>query len=486
MSRECEIDDLVRQAGRGRVSDSAYDVGWLARLGAADTTLSDGALEWLRRNQLPDGAWGAPHFVYHHDRAICTLSAITALALHGDRADRPLIEAARPALLSSLRQLKTDIAGETIGFELLAPALLRQARHLQLVGPEVDDVSARLCAYRERKLAPLPAAVVSNRMALAHSAEMACGNDMHLLDLDNLLAANGSVGFSPAATALYITAVEKNEQALSYLARMVGDDGGVPNVGPIDMFEAAWTLWNLDLTASGLREHDHLISVLHDGWTPGRGASFGAGFTPEDGDDTAMVYEVLARCGAPVDMDAVLAYAGPDHFYTWSTERNSSLSTNIHALGALRANGVPWNHSLAQRVLGYLADRQNPSGYWVDKWHVSPYYPTAHAVLAGVECRDAMFLRAVEWMIASQRPDGSWGHFLPTAEETAYCLQALVIARRTGEQVPPETLDCGYRWLVDHADGPYPWLWIGKCLYSPDVVVRSAVLSALLLVEEDS
>jgi halimadienyl-diphosphate synthase len=266
---------------------------------------------------------------------------------------------------------------------------------------------------------------------------------------------------------------------------MVGEDGGVPNVGPIDVFEAAWTLWNLDLASSVPNGHKRVTELLHDAWTPGRGASFGAGFTPEDGDDTAMVYEVLARYGAPVDMDAVLAYAGPDHFYTWSTERNSSLSTNIHALGALRANGTAWDNPLAQRVLGYLADRQDPGGHWVDKWHASPYYPTAHAVLAGVESGDDMFRRAVAWMVDSQRPDGSWGHFLATAEETAYSLQALVIARRHGHSVPGETLDRGRRWLAGHADGPYPWLWIGKCLYSPDLVVRSAVLSALLLVEED-
>ncbi|MFI9380461.1 prenyltransferase/squalene oxidase repeat-containing protein [Kutzneria sp. NPDC052558] len=485
MSRQAEIEDLVGQAGRGRVSDSAYDAGWLARLGAADPGLSEGALEWLRRHQLADGTWGAPHFKYHHDRAICTLSAITALALHGDQADRARIEAARSGLMHSLCQLDTDIAGETIGFEFLAPALLGQARQLRLVGPEVDDVLARLCAYRERKLAALPPAAVSNRMALSHSAELAGHQDMHLLDLDNMVAANGSVGFSPAATALYVTSVEKNEEALAYLARMTGEDGGVPNVGPIDVFEAAWTLWNLDLADSVPSGHDRLISLLHQAWTPGRGASFGAGFTPEDGDDTAMVYEVLARCGAPVDMDAVLTYAGPEHFYTWSTERNSSLSTNIHALGALRADEVPWDEPLVRRVTGYLADRQDPGGFWVDKWHASPYYPTAHAVLAGVESAGEMFRRAVDWLVASQRPDGSWGHFLATAEETAYCLQALVIARRCGENVPSEVVERGHRWLAGHADGPYPWLWIGKCLYSPDVVVRSAVLSALLLVEED-
>jgi hypothetical protein len=32
-------------------------------------------------------------------------------------------------------------------------------------------------------------------------------------------------------------------------------------------------------------------------------------------------------------------------------------------------------------------------------------------------------------------------------------------------------------------DKPYPPLWIGKCLYSPQLVVRSAAISALALVQ---
>jgi hypothetical protein len=33
-------------------------------------------------------------------------------------------------------------------------------------------------------------------------------------------------------------------------------------------------------------------------------------------------------------------------------------------------------------------------------------------------------------------------------------------------------------------DEPYPWLWIGKSLYCPELVVESAILSALMLVEQ--
>ena len=41
----------------------------------------------------------------------------------------------------------------------------------------------------------------------------------------------------------------------------------------------------------------------------------------------------------------------------------------------------------------------------------------------------------------------------------------------------------GARWLKENMDKPYPPLWIGKCLYSPHLVIRSAVLSALALTD---
>ena len=42
----------------------------------------------------------------------------------------------------------------------------------------------------------------------------------------------------------------------------------------------------------------------------------------------------------------------------------------------------------------------------------------------------------------------------------------------------------GRAWLLAHAQPPYPPLWIGKCLYGPQNVVRSAILNALTLLEQ--
>ncbi len=88
------------------------------------------------------------------------------------------------------------------------------------------------------------------------------------------------------------------------------------------------------------------------------------------------------------------------------------------------------------------------------------------------------------WILETQNEDGSWGYYIPTAEETAYCLQALVIWKRSGHPVPDEVLQRGAGWLTAHMDDPLPPLWIGKCLYCPVYVVRSAILSALMLVAQ--
>ena len=86
-----------------------------------------------------------------------------------------------------------------------------------------------------------------------------------------------------------------------------------------------------------------------------------------------------------------------------------------------------------------------------------------------------------DWILETQNLDGSWGYYVPTAEETAYCLQALLVWQRGGKSVPNDQIQRGLDWLAAHTQPPYPPLWIGKSLYAPEFVVRSAILSALMM-----
>ena len=58
-----------------------------------------------------------------------------------------------------------------------------------------------------------------------------------------------------------------------------------------------------------------------------------------------------------------------------------------------------------------------------------------------------------------------------------------VWSQKSGK-IEPEVMRKGIRWLQEHSEGPYQPLWIGKCLYAPNLVIQSAILSAIQLAKE--
>ena len=104
-------------------------------------------------------------------------------------------------------------------------------------------------------------------------------------------------------------------------------------------------------------------------------------------------------------------------------------------------------------------------------------------MIACAKFKNAVAQSTVNWILKNQRQDGSWGTFGSTAEETAYCLQALSIWSKHVNKVPSESIQKGRKWLLEHYTLPYSPIWIGKGLYSAELVSRSAVLSAMLLTD---
>jgi halimadienyl-diphosphate synthase len=477
-----ETHTLLGQLGSSCVEPVAYDTAWLARLGPIDINLATQALEWLRAHQLADGSWGALTPLYHHDRVICTLAALIAFVRNGAPEDRPRIQAALPALQHSLANLDQDIAGRTIAFEMLLPSLVAEARTLGLTVKDPSDIVRKLSHMRDAKLVNAPKGLVSRYTTLGFSTETVGPNGLHLLDLDNLQYSDGSVCFSPAATAFFATYVNPDPAALEYLHR-VARYGGAPTVTTIDVFEHAWGVWNItrsraidETTFALCRPH---LDVLASAWRPGYGIAMASAFTIQDGDDTGTAYEVLARFDRAPDLSAIWRYEQQSHFRCYDLENDPSISANIHILGALRQAGLSIDHPAVQKIATFLYGERKSGQFWVDKWHSSPYYPTSHAVIAGAGYLDQLVKGSVEWILATQRPNGSWGYYGPTAEETAYCLQALITWHQHGLPVPQEVLSRGVAWLAAHAGPTHSPLWIGKCLYCPTLVVQSAILAAL-------
>jgi len=479
--------NLLNTIGGGITSATAYDTAWAARLHAVTPELAQSALKWLRIHQLSDGSWGTDEFIYHHERVVCTLIAIIALAENGCAEDAFRIQKGASSIDHHIAHLVNDKSGETIAFEMLFPTLMVRAKQLGIIPRGKTTLFNLMHQTRANKIARSPGNMISRHVTMSFSAEMAGEDGLHLLDVHNLQETNGSVGYSPSATAYYLLHIDpQNIDAQKYLQRTFVN-GGLPDVATIDIFERAWSLWNLAITGSMSEQlwqaaQPHL-DHLEKAWIPGKGSGTAIDWTLKDGDGTSMVYEVLKRYGRSVDLDGLLNYETDTHFRTFQLESNSSTSTNIHAIGALRHAGLPITHPTVQKVADYLKTRQTTQGYWVDKWHASPYYPTTHLIIASAGYQDHLVTKAIDWIYNTQKHDGSWGYYVSTAEETAYCLQALSIWQAAGHYVPSITIRKGYTWLNEHLNPPYTPLWIGKCLYTPPLVVQSAIMSALILAE---
>ena len=489
-----EIHSVLKEIGPGKMSEVAYDTAWVALLHDLDKNLSDNALTWLCEHQLQDGSWGVEKPFDYHDRVISTLAAMVALTKHGRRTkDRVQIERGLIALEKitdkAFQKKMIDPDRATAGFEMLVPVLMSEAEKLGLVQPQRETILGQLADSRRIKLELLNGHKINRYLSAAFCAEMAGFDGLDMLDIDQLQESNGSIGHSPSATAYYLMHIKpEDNSALAYLHKYATPNGGAVDLAPFEVFEANWVLWNFSLLGQWDQETMTLmcpwLDYLKKGWLPGKGIGLSTGYSVPDGDDTSFTYDVLARFGMAPDIETVLSYEEKDRFRTFHYELNSSNSVNIHMLDALRAGGMSAESSSAQKILTHLQKVRKKNTYWYDKWHISPYYTTAHAIITCAGYANHVVQPAIQWIIETQRKDGSWGFQFSSAEETAYCLQALYIWKQHAGKVSKSVLKNGTDWLKDHSEPPYPPLWLGKGLFTADVIVRSAVLSALLLAEK--
>ena len=489
MNFEEEIQKLLKEIGPGKMSSTAYDTAWVARLGEIDWELSSGALNWLCEHQLFDGSWGAEQPFYYHDRVVCTLSAMVALTYRGRRAkDRTQIEKGLQALecitSGATKGLAADPNGATIGFEMITPTLVAEAERLGIIKQQGERILGRMARLRSSKMAKLEGRKINRMVTPAFSSEMAGTDGQTILDIENLQEANGSIAHSPSATAYFASYIKPgNTRALAYLHEWVAQDGGIPDDDPFDVFEPAWVLWNLQLIPDFNSESCELckphLDILQQNWDPKRGIAHAIEYTPKDSDDSALTFEMLTSFGRNVEIEGVLSYEEDEYFRCFELEANPSISANIHVLGALRAAGYNREHPSIQKILKFLHSNRIGSKYWTDKWHASPYYATSHAIIIIQNYDKELCNNAIEWIIDTQNKDGSWGFYGPTAEETAYAIQALCIWKTSNGKVPSDIIENGINWLIQNNKPPHPPLWIGKALYTPELVVRSTILSAI-------
>lgn len=472
--------ELLSQLGTGLMDSVPYDTAWLARL-APQYREFGSALEWLRSRQHADGSWGSP-MIYYHDRVVNTLSAVLALHDNGSAEDRLRAEQGIAYLWREYARISSD-PHDTVGYSVLVTSMLHEAAqrgiHVpQYLGNNPQEVTAKL-----KLVAGAPRTWRQNSMSFSVEAL----RDQLPGELE-FLEANGSAAASPAATAAVLSRFNYRP-AYDYLRQLVAKqgDGGVPNADPIDIFEISWALNYIRLT--GVDPADPIIQakldVLERAWNAERGSTFSTYFSAHDLDITSVVLTVLAWGGRSVDASAIGYFELPNSFRTYIHEVHPSLSVHLDLLVGLQTAGFDRDHPWMVKALGQVMRWKDQGVMWFDKWHISPYYLSLSFTEALMEYDHEIVAERVRWIMATQRPNGGWGHFhATTAEETAYALLILMRWARRYDGVPAEVIDRGIGYLAEVAnDTDLPPLWICKCLYSPRLIVQSAVASALHLYE---
>lgn len=488
---------ILENAGNGMINATAYDTAWVARVPSEKNPQNSAfpeALQWLNNHQHADGSWGEGS---ETDRILSTLVAIIALTEKGQRhRDAEQAKKGLTFLWRSLPRLGSTNEALPIGFELLLGAIIEEGQTLNLNLP--TWLTTYYEAYRHEKLALINQIKQKNlrQTSVIFSLEFLAGR---LIEKpDNFVYDNGSVGVSPAATASvlkYTNDPVLRAKMFQYLKEhriydheYSKDSAGWGNVTNFDIFEIVWILYNLNLAQ---QLHAPLLTdlvtkrlaELEKQWSP-TGLPFSSKFF-DDADVTATGYSVLKAAGKNLDIAPLENYWQEDHLVTYKYERDYSISANVHGLEAYK---LAKQSERTHQLILFLDKVRKGKPFWQDKWHVSPYYTTSHAIIASIELCKTFGEMAIEWISATQGEQGGWGLEVETLEETAYAIQTIICFAqaygwtpqlRAKTQKGVEFLRKNYRPLVWEGEP----LWIGKNRYTPYVVVRAAILAALLLAE---
>ncbi|KAI6774712.1 hypothetical protein HG530_001470 [Fusarium avenaceum] len=507
-------------------SYQVYDTAWVAMI----PKTTDNVKQWLfpesfhylLKTQAADGSWGILPTTQTAG-ILDTASAVLALVSHLREPLQILDvspDAMRVRIELGVASLKRQLAvwndvEETnhIGVELIVPALLSMLEKKLDVPSFEFPCRDILDKMHEEKLGHFDLQTVySKPSSLLHSLEAFLGK----IDFDGLShhLYRGSMMASPSSTAAYLIGATKwDDEAESYLRHVLRNgaghgDGGISGTFPTTHFECSWMLATLlkggftlkQLDGDGLRG---LSTILLDALRDENGV---IGFAPHtaDVDDTAKALLALILVDQPVSPDLMIkVFERKDHFTTFGSERDPSLTSNLHVLlSLLKQPALSQYHPQILKTTLFICQWWWDSDHHVkDKWNLSHLYPTMLLVEAFTEvlnlidggelsglfdeslkCKIGLSVfQAVLRIVLTQDNDGSWRGY---HEQTSYAILALAQARHVCffTHMVDKLQSCierGVLWLKSGSLQTHDLTWTSKTAYEVGFVAEAYKLAAL-------
>jgi squalene-hopene/tetraprenyl-beta-curcumene cyclase len=493
-------------------------------------------LEWLRRNQRPDGGWGLADADAPSDGSI-TAFAVAALTVLDPEGSKRCIDAGA-AFIESVGGESAILPNVRTWRELVSVVWamegLRGVDEQPVQPLEVMLLPPRL---RNRASIALPGVIglgiwQSRVMTLSRKARLArrLAEPRGLAWLRQVQGPNGGMEECPLMAALVYLGLRLSgpdvgadiqRGCLDYLLTTQRDDGSWAIDRDLEIAVTCYSVFAL--AECGPVGTEPRLSPTRDWLLEARWTEpFGALKMPAGGwswanptgwpesEDTAVAMSTLMALGLPKDDPAIRAglrwlLSRQNRDGSWSEwVRNSSevhdgpcVGVTAHVLMALRsvygeagAGDVP---AVARAFRYFEAEQERhgdggvPSLWFRDRTHGTAKMLEVYAEYGRADHPVAR--RAHRWLLETQRPDGSWPGSVEygppdggTVEETAWATYSLLLA---GEPPWSPPVTSAVEYLVERHDDAGTWrpsavgMYYDQLNYSDDLIAHTYALRAL-------
>nr|WJJ50358.1 diterpene synthase 4 [Cephalotaxus harringtonia] len=370
------IKNMFRSIGDGEISISAYDTAWVARIPALDGSGEPqfpSSLQWIIDHQLTDGSWGDAHIFHVRERIGSTLACVIALKTwntypHGVKKGLSFLRTYIPKINDE------DDVYSPIGFEIVFPALMEDAKFMSLDLPYDNELLHKVYEERALKLKRIPMEFLHKYPStLLHSLE-GLRDQVDWRKILKLQSKDGSFLFSPASTACAL-AETSDINCVRYLDKITNKhNGGVPNVYPVDLFEHLWMVDRLERLGIARYFQEEItdnLEYVYRYWT-NQGIGWARESSVQDVDDTSMAFRLLRLHGFDVTSEAFSHFKQGDQFICFKGQASQAV-TGMYNL--YRASQVlfPGESILeeAQMFTKNFLDDKKAKDQINDKWIIS-------------------------------------------------------------------------------------------------------------------